>query len=254
MRLVIRLLLTLLVLFCCSQIVPVYANDVQKNDEPMNSSELVTKEITSEQFKLFVSEKNLKIPKSSFSEYITTPASLPEKDNNNTDEYDTNLKILAKTQLPVRHVWQHTEMWCWAASIQMILNYHNIMVSQEDIVFNVFGRLQTRGANDELMTIALNRWIGPIYGQRVKYFYGIPDTNMLINHINSNNPVIVVYDTDISRGLRHAVVISGVNNIGNTINSVVVHDPFPSKQNLAVNGRLVRPANFLYRNVSYWYL
>jgi len=36
---------------------------------------------------------------------------------------------------------QRQTNWCWAASIQMVLNFHGVDVTQEEIVQRIFGTL-----------------------------------------------------------------------------------------------------------------
>ena len=47
---------------------------------------------------------------------------------------------------------QRMENWCWAACIQMVLNYHGLYVDQQDIVTRIYGAAIDRPANGESLT------------------------------------------------------------------------------------------------------
>ena len=36
---------------------------------------------------------------------------------------------------------QRQQNWCWAATTQMVLNYHGLYVTQEQVVARIFGKL-----------------------------------------------------------------------------------------------------------------
>ena len=53
---------------------------------------------------------------------------------------------------------QRQTNWCWAASIQMVLNYHGINASQEEIVARCFGELVDRPGQPADILGTLNGW------------------------------------------------------------------------------------------------
>src|SRR5690606_1346325 len=48
---------------------------------------------------------------------------------------------------------QRNTNWCWAACIQMVLNYYNIPVAQEQIVKRTLGKLADKPADPNMMFI-----------------------------------------------------------------------------------------------------
>src|SRR4051812_45564163 len=46
--------------------------------------------------------------------------------------------------------------WCWAASVQMILNWYNIPVKQSDVVGRIYGRPVDAAASEDAITVALS--------------------------------------------------------------------------------------------------
>ena len=104
---------------------------------------------------------------------------------------------------------QRQSKWCWAASIQMVLNYHGLNVTQEQIVQRVFGGMYDAPANLNQISYALTGWAPDTRGR----FSTIHATlcgltpSQLITDLSNNWPLIV--------GLRgwpigHACVLTTV--------------------------------------------
>ena len=53
---------------------------------------------------------------------------------------------------------QRNANWCWAACIQMVLNYHGLSVTQEEIVARVFGQTIDHTAGPAQILFALQGW------------------------------------------------------------------------------------------------
>lgn len=53
---------------------------------------------------------------------------------------------------------QQQSNWCWAACIQMVLNYHGLYVNQQQIVQRVFGQMVDRPGNGQMILAALSGW------------------------------------------------------------------------------------------------
>lgn len=53
---------------------------------------------------------------------------------------------------------QRQENWCWAACVQMVLNFHGLYVSQEQVVQRVYGQQVNRPANNAQILTALSGW------------------------------------------------------------------------------------------------
>lgn len=77
---------------------------------------------------------------------------------------------------------QRRSNWCWAAAIQMVLNFHGTYISQEDIVNKLFGpTLPNVIAYDHHVLAALD-------GRGVKIN---PTMKTLIDELSDDNPLIV---------------------------------------------------------------
>jgi len=60
---------------------------------------------------------------------------------------------------------QRQENWCWAACVQMVLNFHGLPVSQEEVVERIFGRHVNQPANNSQILIALSGWAPDFRGR-----------------------------------------------------------------------------------------
>ena len=160
---------------------------------------------------------------------------------------------------------QNNTQWCWAASIQMVLRYYGVYVTQEQIVKRSFGvtrngQLPNRTASPELITANLNKWGVDNRGQRyrVQATWGrhAPHPDMLIREMKADRPVIIGYEGEDG---GHAVVITAVGiantNRGPAIEEIVVRDPWPSRRNVRRKGRVVYPGIDLANRIGdYWFI
>lgn len=161
---------------------------------------------------------------------------------------------------------QNNSQWCWAASIQMVLNYYGVNIQQEQIVARTYGRdpygrLPNWTGSFGVITANLNNWNvdnrGRNYGVRASVNRGAPTPTILIRELSQGRPVIVGYRSGPNSG--HAVVITAVSYTssprGPVIQSVVVRDPWPSARNRRNNGRVeYRGAEFAAKMQAYWYI
>ena len=53
---------------------------------------------------------------------------------------------------------QRMQNWCWAACIQMVLNWHGLYVKQEEIVQRIYGGMVDRPAQPNQILAALQGW------------------------------------------------------------------------------------------------
>lgn len=129
---------------------------------------------------------------------------------------------------------QRSANWCWAACIQMVLNYHGLRVTQEQIVTKIYGGLIDAPADPARVITALSGWVPDIAGnaayvQAVPYFISAAD---IIRDLTLRWPLIV--------GLRqqptaHAYVMTAVTYSVNAYGQpvllgVVLRDPWPGNQ------------------------
>jgi hypothetical protein len=144
---------------------------------------------------------------------------------------------------------QKRDQLCWAASIQTILKFYGIFVSQEDIVIRTFGIqpdgfIPNWGANYQQIHYHLNNWDYKIGNQefqlRASFGEGAPNIRWLIQELIEQRPILIGYH--VNPGVGHAVVITAVDffvkNGDWIVTKIVVRDPFPSDVNKCNNGRV----------------
>jgi ABC-type bacteriocin/lantibiotic exporter with double-glycine peptidase domain len=160
---------------------------------------------------------------------------------------------------------QEKPQWCWAASIQMILNYYNIDIDQEQIVKRTYGssyngELQDRTANIETIHLNLNHIgvdrKGTRYIVNAKVGYGAPTPALLIEELSQKHPVLIGYKANFG---GHVVVITAVSyyetNRGPVIQTIIVRDSNPEFNDRFCNGRVEYEAATLASRIeAYWFV
>ncbi len=149
---------------------------------------------------------------------------------------------------------QKTPVWCWAACIQMMLNYKGIHWSQEDVVAAVKGYTAVRTASDQEIYHFLNQWgfdyDGQTWASRCAYYRGAPMPAWLIGELAADRPLIVSYNT--GPGSAHVVVLHRANftrtPLGPRIDSVVIFDP------LTGANYTVAPQAVLHTTTGHWFV
>jgi hypothetical protein len=142
---------------------------------------------------------------------------------------------------------QEKDSWCWAAGIQMILQYNHIDKSQEEIVERAYGRrydgtLPNLGASAETISNNLTNWHVDITGRDLvvnsSLFRGIPQDEDIVQYLAGDQPILISYRSSISS--NHAVVITSCRyeetSSGPKIKQITVSDPWPSKINVRNDG------------------
>lgn len=136
---------------------------------------------------------------------------------------------------PLEQGRQRQQNWCWAACVQMTLNYHGLRVSQEEIVQRIFGAQVDQPGTPEMILTALSGWAPDQYG-RYSAIHASPYVfrgSTIVGDLANRWPLIV--------GLRgqpvgHAYVLTGVYYTVNIYDnepmfqSVVLRDPWPGRQ------------------------
>ena len=160
---------------------------------------------------------------------------------------------------------QRNSEWCWAAAIQMVLNYYGVRISQEDIVARSFGVDPRTGTlpdwpgSFQVISANLNGWSidegGSRYMVSSQIGWGAPPPAFLLNEVANQRPVILAYMSTPTSG--HAVVATAVSYTpsysGPIIQSIIVRDPWPSGVNIANNGRVEYPGYMLASHMTtYW--
>ena len=143
---------------------------------------------------------------------------------------------------------QQNSQWCWAAAIQMVLGYHGVAITQQQIVARTYGtdwwgNLPDWAGSIEAITANLNNWSIDNYGQQYSVAaalnWGAPAPNVLIDELRNRRPMIIAYQSGPNSG--HAVVVTAAKFSqtmrGAMIHSIVVRDPWPSAANVFNRGR-----------------
>lgn len=133
---------------------------------------------------------------------------------------------------------QRNMNWCWAACIQMVLNYNGLYVTQEDIVMRCFGSLTDHTGGPREMFTALSGWGYNVYGGiSTIYTNNYPtNANEIQAFLGSNRPLIVGLNQPNS-DIGHAYVLTALfysltyDYYGNAVvvpDKVVLRDPWPT--------------------------
>jgi hypothetical protein len=120
--------------------------------------------------------------------------------------------------------------WCWAASVQMVLNMAHIPVTQDQIVKRIFGRKENAPATPLQIIKALDGWTAIYDGKNVLVAAFIePSYDQILLDLYLNYPVILALK--FGGKIGHAVVITAaeykVVNGKKQIMYFLVHDPWP---------------------------
>ena len=159
---------------------------------------------------------------------------------------------------------QRSTNWCWAASIQMTLNYYGVAITQEEIVARTYGTDQYGNLPDftgsiEQITANLNNTSiddqGRTYVVSAYAAKGAPAPALLVQELSAGHPVVVAYANSSTPG--HAVIATGAAYVqsdqGPIVLSIIVRDPWPSEENLAQGGRVEYSADqFAANMLAYW--
>jgi hypothetical protein len=144
-------------------------------------------------------------------------------------------------------------MWCWAASVQMILNFCGVPVNQEQIVWRTYGLPLNEPGTDQAISASLNGWGINANGRRFTVrscvAAGPPSRAILFRELSHGRPILLTFNSGAAVG--HAVVITGVSSIRAVVTSLVYRDPAPTLENLANKGRVELFTNDLAQFLPY---
>jgi len=127
---------------------------------------------------------------------------------------------------------QRCQNWCWAACAQMVLNYHGLNVSQEQIVQKIYGGLPCKPGNANQIMNALSGWAPDTRGRYSQIYsqYGVYNGSDIVDQLSRKWPIIVGLDNPSGGG--HAYVLTAIyysvdqwNNP--IIDKVVLRNPWP---------------------------
>lgn len=145
---------------------------------------------------------------------------------------------------PNQHGRQRQANWCWAASVQMVLNYHGLYVAQEQVVQRIYGAQVDSPADSRQILQALTGWAPDARG-RYSSIHANPYTHsagQIVQDLANRWPLIVGLRNP-NGGIGHAVVLTAVfysvDQFNNPIlDAVVIRDPWPgnpSRQKISFN-------------------
>ncbi len=130
---------------------------------------------------------------------------------------------------------QHQQNWCWAACVQMTLNYHGLRVTQEEVVQRVFGRQVDAPGSPEMILTALSGW-APDQRGRFSAIHASPYVmrgSDIVRDLAHRWPLIVGLS---ERRGGHAYVLTAVEysvdprNNEPIFHGVVLRDPWPGRR------------------------
>lgn len=144
---------------------------------------------------------------------------------------------------------QQQNEWCWAASVQMILGWYRIPVTQPEIVARLAGVPVNTPGSDPMITAALtgtgNDFMGVTHTIQSSHGNGLPAPVMLISELSAQHPILLAFQSGPQSG--HAVVATAVAYIdtpnGPFIVDIVTRDPWPSPDHVAASGRVEYAGN-----------
>jgi hypothetical protein len=131
--------------------------------------------------------------------------------------------------------------WCWAACVQMVLNYHGLYVSQMDVVKKIYGSESVnRPANEQQILAALKGWAPDARGRHsgINAYGGYTSLQEIVTGLSGKWPLIVGLSNPNS-GIGHAYVMTAIyytnqyDNFGNVVvvpDKVILRDPWPGNQ------------------------
>lgn len=106
------------------------------------------------------------------------------------------------------HHRQYKDNWCWAACVQMVLDYNGISVSQSSIVERAYGDDYDFTANKNNIVDAINGWNVGGYSVRASY-ERYKNAKTLINAIANGRPLIIGLNERYT-SMGHAYVLTHI--------------------------------------------
>jgi hypothetical protein len=105
---------------------------------------------------------------------------------------------------------QRRQYWCWAACIQMILNYHGLYVTQEQLVQYVFGaQVDLLGTNEAILR-ALSGWAPDVRRRTSTVFASTQQIGpqSIVNDLDKRRPLLVALKDPAYPAIGHAYVLT----------------------------------------------
>lgn len=115
----------------------------------------------------------------------------------------------------------------------MILNYHGLYVTQEEIVKKIYGDLIDKPANEEQIKMALSGWAPNVQGRmsNIGCQSGLSNVNEITEALAYKWPLIVglkMPESEIGHAYVMTAIYYSVDQYNNTVpDKVVLRDPMP---------------------------
>ncbi|MCE5180715.1 MAG: C39 family peptidase [Betaproteobacteria bacterium] len=145
--------------------------------------------------------------------------------------------------------FQKDPVWCWAATIEMALNYYGFNITQKKIVERTFGAAVSSTGNWMQMTNNLNYLGTTADGKKVlvsaTVYMGAPSNEAIVNHLRQQKPIILAFNNP-NTFSGHAILVTGVefHYVGDRvfIDKMIIRDPYPySQDHVDRRGKVVVP-------------
>ena len=126
---------------------------------------------------------------------------------------------------------QRSANWCWAACIQMVLNYKGLYITQEAIVTKVYGQLIDQPAGADQIMQALNGWAPDSnggYAAVVADPYNLGGPTLVTDLANRYPLIVGLKGNPVGHAYVLTAVTYGVDQYNNPVfRSVVLRNPWP---------------------------
>ena len=128
---------------------------------------------------------------------------------------------------------QQNENWCWAACIEMVLDYQGVYLTQSDIVTNIFGFPLDRPADANTIVKAVNAV------PELRAYSESPSTKSkysFVDDLAKKYPLIIGLHMP-GQQIGHAYVMTGIcfstNDTGTEVypHKVILRNPWPKNSN-----------------------
>lgn len=147
----------------------------------------------------------------------------------NTDVYWAAVKTTYFKEYVAR---QEEDCWCWAACVQMVLNYQGVSVSQEELVRRAKGIRVNAGGNAYDIQRAANGWKtgNHVIVARID-MANTANAQTIINDLIDKYPLIIGLNMP-GQTVGHAYVLTGISfrKVGGSYRplEVILRNPWPS--------------------------
>ncbi len=160
---------------------------------------------------------------------------------------------------------QEKSNWCWAACIQMALEYDGVYISQSEIVYRTFGanfngELPNLGGSVQNISSNLNGWEIDIANRQIEvasvFFSHPPSASEVVYFLEQKKPIYISYKSSLST--NHAILIISCRYIETSNGLQVIDftavDPWPSSENVGTNGIVTYNYSVFYPLLNYFWI